>query len=275
MRKKRRMARPKASGADIGIEDQRRRQLVAAVVSCVAENGFESTTMRGIAERAGVSTGMLNYYFRNKKELVVEAIRFANEGIVHSLAPVDVLPFGPKRLEYILQRTLRNEYPQALPLAFRLAVMAAAANDPELRREIVGWLEDGRLKFEKSIRAGIESGQYRPDLDPKLLSLVLYGAMTGLAVETAVSPDLLSVDQVVASCMLLLRLFESKPGAPSLAARGEKPSGAAIIGNLEQQLLADSALTPVKAVALTAAFRAMYQSMAVTKADTTARRSSK
>lgn len=263
------MARPRAAGKDGGIEDQRRRQLVAAVVSCVAENGFESTTMRSIAERAGVSTGMLSYYFRTKKELVVEAIRFANEGILHTLAPVDVLPFGPRRIEYILQRTLRNEYPQALPLAFRLAVMAAAATDAELRREVVSWLEDGRMKFEKSIRAGIEKGQYREDLDPKLMSLVLYGAMTGLAVETAVSPTLISVDQVVASCMLLLRLFESRPGVPPPEAGQGIPSGAAIIGNLEQQLLADSSLTPAKAVALTAAFRAMYQSMAMVETGPT------
>ena len=55
----------------------------------------------------------------------------------------------------------------------------------------------------------------------------------------------------------------AEPGAPPLTVRGEKLTGAAIIGNLEQQLLADSALTPVKAVALTAAFRSMYQSMAV------------
>ena len=266
MRKKRRMARSRKSGPDNGTENQRRRQLVAAVVGCVAEQGFERTTMRGIADRAGVSTGMLNYYFRNKKELVVEAIRFANEGILGTLAPIEVIPFGPRRLDYILQRTLRNEYPQALPLAFRLAVMAAAVNDAELRREIVGWLEDGRTKFEKSIRAGIDSGQYRPDLDPRLLSLVLYGAMTGLAVETAVSPDLVSVDQVVASCLLLLRLFEARHGPEDLTVRGDKPSGAAIVAQLEQQLLADTALTPAKAVALTTAFRAMYQSLATSDA---------
>jgi len=261
VRKKRRMARSKAPGLDNGIEDQRRRHLVASVVACVAEIGFERTTMRTIAERAGVSTGMLNYYFKNKKELVVEAIRFANEGILRSLAPIDVIPFGPRRLEYILQRTLRNEYPQSLPLAFRLAVMAAAANDAELRREVVGWLEDGRLKFEKSIRAGIESGVYRTDLDPKLLSLVLYGAMTGLAVESAVSPDLLSVDQMVASCLFLLRMFEGKSGPASPAVDGKRESGAAVATQLERLLLADPALTASKAVALATAFRALYQSM--------------
>jgi len=142
--KKRRMAKPKLAGTDKTLEEQRRRQLVSAVVDCVAAEGFERTTMRNIADRAGVSTGMLSYYFKSKKELVVEAIRHANEGVLRAIASADQIPFGPKRLEFILRRTLRNEYPHSLPLAFRLAVFAAAAHDTDLRREVVGWLEDGR-----------------------------------------------------------------------------------------------------------------------------------
>lgn len=261
--KKRRMARSRGASAGVepSFEDQRRRQLVSAVVTCMSEEGFEQTTMRNIAERAGVSIGMLNYYFKSKKELVVEAIRHANEGVSRALASADAIPFGPRRLEFILRRTLRNEYPQALPLAFRLAVMAAAAHDADLRREVMGWMEDGRAKFERSIRSGIEGGHYRNDVDPKLLSYVLYGAMTGLAVEAAVSEDLVSLDRVVEASLLILRLFETQPpGGPGLATV-TKNAAAAIPDQLEQQLLADPDLTPEHAMTLAAAFRAMYASM--------------
>lgn len=259
--KKRRMARRKPPGPERSLEEQRRRQLVSAVVACVAEEGFERTTMRNIADRAGVSTGMLNYYFKSKKELVVEAIRHASEGVQRALSSADPIPFGPKRLEFILRRTLRNEYPQSLPLAFRLAVMAAAANDADLRREVGGWLEDGRAKFEKSIRMGVAAGRYRADLDPKLLSLVLYGTMTGLAVESAVSADLMSLDQVVEASLLVLRLFEPSRAARHGNVRNTKPRAATIPEILEEQLLEDPDLTANKALALAEAFRAMYAAM--------------
>lgn len=233
---------------------------MSAVVVCMSEEGFEQTTMRNIAERAGVSIGMLNYYFKSKKELVVEAIRHANEGVARALASADSIPFGPRRLEFILRRTLRNEYQQALPLAFRLAVMAAAAHDADLRREVVGWMEDGRSKFERSIRVGIENGHYRSDVDPKQLSVILYGAMTGLAVETAVSEGLVSLDMAVDASLLILRLFETPPHA-SARATARKNTSAAIPDRLEQQLLDDPDLTPDRAMTLASAFRAMYASM--------------
>jgi len=257
--KKRRMARAKPTAAAGSMEDQRRRQLVSAVVLCMAEEGFERTTMRNIAERAGVSIGMLNYYFKSKKELVVEAIRYANDGVVRALASADQIPFGPRRLEFILVRTLRNEYPQALPLAFRLAVTAAAANDPDLRTQVCGWMEDGRCKFERSIAAGVEAGQYRADIDVKLLSSILYGAMTGLAVQAAVSTELVSIDRAVDALLALVSLFE-KPHAQDRSAAPAVAPAASVPDLLEKHLLADQNLPVNSALALSAAFRALYAS---------------
>ena len=257
--KKRRMARSKSTAPAGGREDHRRAQLVAAVVACMSEEGFERTTMRNIADRAGVSIGMLNYYFKSKKELVVEAIRHANEGVARALASADAIPFGPRRLEFILRRTLRNEYPQALPLAFRLAVTAAAANDADLRRQVCGWMEDGRSKFERSIVAGIEGGHYRSDIDAKLLSSLLYGAMTGLAVQAAVSGQLVSLDLAVTASLTLLGLFEKSHARDRGSSAEAAPTGP-IPDLLEKQLLADPGLNVQGAMMLSAAFRALYAS---------------
>jgi AcrR family transcriptional regulator len=252
------MSRKKAKPVDGGLEEQRRKQLVAAVVQCIAEEGFERTTTRNIADRAGVSIGMLNYYFKSKKELVAEAIRVANEGVQRALAETDSIPFGPRRLEFILQRTVRNEYPQALPLAFRLAVTAAAVNNPDLQVEVCRWMEDGRSKFERSIEAGMSSGTYRSDLDARLASVMLYGVMAGLTYEAAVCPQRVTLDLAVRAMMMLLRLFEEKSREPEDGTRGRAAHSASLPDSLESQLLADSKLSGSDAMALGAAFRAMY-----------------
>jgi AcrR family transcriptional regulator len=253
------MSRGTSRPADSGLEEQRRKQLVAAVVKCIAEEGFERTTTRNIADRAGVSIGMLNYYFKTKKELVVQAIRVANEGVQRALAQTDSIPFGPRRLRFILQRTVRNEYPQALPLAFRLAVTAAAVNDPDLRVEVCRWMEDGRSKFERSIEAGMSNGTYRSDLDARLASVMLYGAMAGLTHEAAVCPERMSVDLAVEAMLMLLGLFEAKPRESQVGSRGAMGCAASLPDSLESLLLADSNLSGSDALALGAAFRAMYE----------------
>ena len=44
--------------------------IVAAALELFREHGFEGTTMRAVAERAGVSVGNAYYYFASKDELV-------------------------------------------------------------------------------------------------------------------------------------------------------------------------------------------------------------
>jgi AcrR family transcriptional regulator len=245
------------------LEEQRRTQLVSAVVACISEEGFERTTTRNIADRAGVSIGMLNYYYKNKKELVVEAIRHANQGVQRALADSDEIPFGPRRLEFIIRRTMRNEYAEALPLAFRLAVMAAAVNDPDLQREVGSWLEDGRAKFEKSIAAGIQAKTFRDDCNAKLLSVMLYGAMTGLAVQSAVNAKSVPIDLAVDALLRLLHFFGEVPSTdPRPQTRGRTHDSEELLGQLEAALLADPKLSTQDALALKEAIKALYHSYA-------------
>jgi AcrR family transcriptional regulator len=212
--------------------------------------------MRISMERAGVSIGMLNYYYRNKKELVVEAIRHANRGVAQVLADTNAMPFGPRRLEFIINRTLRNEYPQALPLAFRLAIMTAAANDAELRREVCTWLEDGRAKFEKSIAAGIAASVYRDDVDPRLLSLILYSAITEVTMQAAVCSETMPIGAGIDVLLRILTFFEESPRLPApRKARGS----AALINNLEAELLADPKLSKQSALALSGSIKGVYK----------------
>jgi TetR/AcrR family transcriptional repressor of bet genes len=252
---KRRMKEKNNSSSEGALEEQRRAQLVAAVVACISEEGFERTTTRNIAERAGVSIGMLNYYYKSKKELVVEAIRHANRGILQALADTDAGPFGPKRLEFIINRTLRNEYPQALPLAFRLAVMAAAAHDADLRREVCSWLEDGRAKFEKSIAAGIAARAYRDDINPRLLSIILYSAMTGVTMQAAVCAESMPIGGGVDAVLRILQFFEEAPQPP--VQRKVRGTGAAM-NSLAAELLADPKLSKQDAQALTSSIKGLY-----------------
>jgi len=44
--------------------------IVEAALELFRERGFEGTTMRAVAERAGVSVGNAYYYFSSKDELV-------------------------------------------------------------------------------------------------------------------------------------------------------------------------------------------------------------
>src|SRR5256885_2146711 len=52
-----------------------RRKLYEAAVTLIAEQGFSSTTVDEIAERAGVAKGTVYYNFASKNELFEELLR--------------------------------------------------------------------------------------------------------------------------------------------------------------------------------------------------------
>lgn len=66
---KRRRGRPRASDSAL-----RRQQIVAAAADEFAAHGYDGTTMRGIAARAGVDPALLHHYFGTKSDLFVETV---------------------------------------------------------------------------------------------------------------------------------------------------------------------------------------------------------
>lgn len=59
--------------------EQTRRLLIETALRLFRTQGYARTTMRGIAEGAGVSVGNAYYYFRSKDELIAELYRFLQD----------------------------------------------------------------------------------------------------------------------------------------------------------------------------------------------------
>jgi transcriptional repressor BetI len=57
------------------MEPIRRRQLIDATIAAIEENGFADATISRISARAGVSTGVVHHYFRNKDDLLEATLR--------------------------------------------------------------------------------------------------------------------------------------------------------------------------------------------------------
>ncbi|MHB1424961.1 MAG: CerR family C-terminal domain-containing protein [Gemmataceae bacterium] len=57
--------------------DNPRERLLEAAGEIFAEKGFKGATVREISERAGVNLAAVNYYFRDKERLYIEAVKHA------------------------------------------------------------------------------------------------------------------------------------------------------------------------------------------------------
>lgn len=57
----------------VGVAPVRREQIVRATIRCLARDGYAKLTMKRVAAEAGVSPGILHYYFEDKRAILAAA----------------------------------------------------------------------------------------------------------------------------------------------------------------------------------------------------------
>ncbi len=57
------------------LKEARRTQLMEATIDCIAARGFADLTLADVARGAGLSVGIVNFYFRSKDALLIETLR--------------------------------------------------------------------------------------------------------------------------------------------------------------------------------------------------------
>jgi AcrR family transcriptional regulator len=62
-------------------EAERREDLILATLDCIAESGIQGATVRQIANRAGVTGGLIRHYFSGKDQMLQEAYRKVMTGM--------------------------------------------------------------------------------------------------------------------------------------------------------------------------------------------------
>ncbi len=59
----------------VNVKDRRRQQLIDANIASIARRGYAETTITHIAEGAGLSRGIVNFYFTTKEAMMLDTLR--------------------------------------------------------------------------------------------------------------------------------------------------------------------------------------------------------
>src|SRR2546428_12290794 len=76
-----------------------RKQLMASAIDCFARLGYQGTSIDRIARAVGVTKGAVYYHFRDKEELLFEAVEDRNGGfeqqVLEQVGPTRGAPDHP------------------------------------------------------------------------------------------------------------------------------------------------------------------------------------
>jgi len=174
----------------------RREHLMAAAARVLVRDGSAGMRVRDVAVEAGVSTGIVHYYFGSKDEMLVDALRWAIGKPAERFAELrrdgDHLRVLATLLEVSLPHpgVLYDEY------VLWLELWTAATHDVALRplcEELAAGYRDEMVKL---VQEGAAAGAFRPVAEPEVVAERISAMVDGLCFRTVVGYSWTPLDRV-------------------------------------------------------------------------------
>ncbi|WP_277347783.1 TetR/AcrR family transcriptional regulator [Streptomyces sp. Z423-1] len=146
----------------------RRRELLRTAAEVFAEQGYNATTVRTIADHAGMLAGSLYYHFDSKESMLEEILRTFLDELWDGYDAVLDAGLGPReRLEALVTESFReiDRHRAAVAIYQKESRQLAA-------QERFTFLAESQRKFEKAwlstLERGVADRVFRDDLDVRL-----------------------------------------------------------------------------------------------------------
>jgi TetR/AcrR family transcriptional repressor of uid operon len=192
------VAKPKPDRAD----PNARKALIEAAVDEFSRKGYAAATLADIARRAGVTTGAVYAHFEGKLDLMLEALglrtanRFLDVAAAAAQAPAGELT--ETLAKGLLDATMGRR------AAILLDVIAFARRDAEAAEALAKMVETRQRAFERTTRAGVDSGLIDPALPDDELARLMIALAFGMIVQRTLGEATPSAATVAQLARLLL-----------------------------------------------------------------------
>jgi AcrR family transcriptional regulator len=172
------------------LEGDKAQRIIEAMRTSVGTRGAAGSTFDVVAREAGVSRGLLHYYFGSKEQLLVEVVRHDCE--------VRIASMGAR----IAQATTADEIIAALVLGLEefiegepgspaviYELLSASRHSEDIRAELAELYRRWRADLADSLRTKEREGVVRLDADPDSVASMLFCLGDGFGIQVLSDPD--------------------------------------------------------------------------------------
>ncbi len=183
-------------------------RIVEAMRASVAEHGIAGSTFDRVAREAGVSRGLLHYYFGSKERLLVEVVRRESELRGQSL---DQAVAGATNADELIHALVRNleeilgEGRSGMVIFYELLTLGQ--RNGEIAAELTELARRTRIRLAEALRSGSEAGVFELRAAPDDVAGFLFALADGVTIRRLAEPELdvrPLMDQAVCAARALL-----------------------------------------------------------------------
>jgi len=181
------------AGFDAGqreLSGEKVQRIVDAMRHCVAERGIAGATFEHVSREAGVSRGLLHYYFGTKERLLIEVLRsdaetriaMLDEPLAAAETVDDVIAVLVSGAEQVLR-----EDPGFYVILYEL--FTAGRQNPDIQAELAGLYRGSRSHLAEVLRRKEAEGVLSLRFDAESVVTYMFAAADGGALQRLTDPE--------------------------------------------------------------------------------------
>lgn len=169
-------------------KEKKREDIILAALEVFAEKGFQRTTIKDIAERAGIGKGTVYEYFKDKDEIIRNSFYYFQKFFEFDIQNTILSSKnGIEKLSDLIKsitKILRSDNEKYIDLVFDFWAEGIKGHSKKLMlNEMNMYYKSYRNLFEDVLNEGIEDGSFRRDMDPVSVASIIIGMLDGIMVQ--------------------------------------------------------------------------------------------
>lgn len=189
-------------------EETRREQILHAAFEVALRAGIDALTLRAVAAEAGLSHGLVVFYFNSRDELIAAVLDrvLATTAILHVSNDVARLPPAPARLIALLRQELDRFFDDPRRIRLFFEYWALGVRDAATREKIRAAMKRYREAF-RAVATELlprPSRRRRHAITADSLAALAVAMINGCAVQAMIDPDRFDTEAYLAAVQRLL-----------------------------------------------------------------------
>jgi AcrR family transcriptional regulator len=179
-----------AMSRTLKVVEDRREQIIDAAMRVFAQKGFARATNRDVAREAGITTGLIYYYFKSKEDLLREALEERSPVQVMTQITPEMLEQPPDvLLPLLLMRVLNRVEGEQFVSMIRVLLPEMLHGAAEVAPIALSFFQRVITFLSNYLKVQATRGSVRADLDVDAASQVIASSMIGIVMRRQIMHD--------------------------------------------------------------------------------------
>lgn len=164
---------------------QKREKIIHAANKVMSEKGYEKASIKDIALQAGITPGLVHYYFRNKEEILIALLTEASNQYTLDMAHLQSAVRSEDLANAALNEPKERVKQQPEWYKLRYELFPLGLRNPNISSSVDGLLENARSGITAVLQKMTSNS--KEEIEP--IAAILIACFDGLALQKMLNPD--------------------------------------------------------------------------------------